>query len=1380
MLDAVSLETLADALGHRAARTPERTAYVFLADGEREQDRLTYAELDARARAIAAALSREVGPGERALLLYPPGLEFVAAFFGCLYAGVVAVPAYPPRSPRMLPRLLAILADAQPAALATISSLQRLRGWMERTSENTALSWLATDELKPAPAGWGPPAPDGDAVAFLQYTSGSTAAPKGVMVTQANLVHNQRVIRDACGHSEESVFVSWLPLYHDLGLIGNLLQATWVGAPCVLMAPVAFIQSPVRWLRAVSRYRATTSGGPNFGYDLCMRKIPLADREGLDLSSWRVAFNGAEPVRAETLARFTEAFAPAGFRRTAFYPCYGLAEATLMVSGNTPGEEPSVRGSSVGCGRILPELEAVIVNPVTATPCAHGQVGEIWLAGGSVARGYWNRPEESEQTFGAYLEDGRGPFLRTGDLGFVDGGQLFIASRIKDLIILRGRNHYPQDLELTAERSHPALRPGGGAAFAVDIAGKERLVLVHEVERYAGDPGEIATAVRSAIAAEYEALVHEVVLVAPGGVPKTTSGKVQRRSCREQYLADGLAVVWRSALPAEAVEEPAAAPGALREVLAATPATEREDLLESWLQSTFARLARVDSAAVERDRPLAQYGLDSLVAMELKNAVAAELGAELSSAALLEGLTLRAAARLVLAASPEGTQDRAAGAARPEATSHPLSWNQRSLWVLHRLAPESAAYHISGAARLPQGVDPERLRRALQALVNRHAILRTIYEERPEGPVQRIVERHEAVFQCEDASLWSEEELRRRIHEEAFRPFDLARGPVFRAALFSRGREAWLVLAVHHIAADLWSLAVLTRELGILYGERAERLPEAEVTYLDFARWQEGMLAGPRGERLWEHWWRRLDGAPPLELPTDHPRPPVQGFRGVSRTLRLESGLLAGVEALARGRNCTLFVALLAGFQALLARYSGQQDFLVGAPTTGRGSARWADVAGYFVDLVALRTGLAGDPTVDDLLARARREALDAFEHQDFPFALLAERLQPERHPGRPPLIQAVLSWERAPAPELAGLAAFALGEAGARLSLHGLELESAALPSPGAQRDLTLLAAELDGRLVLSMQADADLFEGVTIERLLGHFAALLRGMAAAPERRIADLEMLSGLERQSLLIEWNATAAEIPRACIHELVEAWAERTPEAPALLGPDGWISYGELRGRAWGLAHGLLARGLRSEEVVGVCLERSPGIVIAALGILAAGGAYLPLHPAHPPERLSSLLADAGARFVLTREGLAGRLRGAAAEPLLTDVLAEPSVTRPPRRDAPESLAYVIYTSGSTGTPKGSGLRHAGLVNLVTWTREAFEVVPADRMAQVAAPGFDVAVWEVWSCLAAGAALLFPPDPVIASPPDLWSWVEANGVTLCFLPTPLMDLVLGEG
>ncbi|MEO6193501.1 MAG: fatty acyl-AMP ligase, partial [Thermoanaerobaculia bacterium] len=480
--------TLVELLRMRAMSQPERRAYTFLLDGEREEVHLSYGELDRQARAIAARLQELGVEGERALLLYPPGLQYAAAFFGCLYAGVTAVPVYPPRPNRPDPRFLAILADARARVVLTTSAI--LPNAERLLQADAPVAWLATDGLDSKGAEeWRDPAVRPEQLAFLQYTSGSTSAPKGVMVSHGNLVHNERLIERAFGMTAESVVVGWLPLYHDMGLIGNLLQPLWAGCSCVLMSPVDFLQKPLRWLAAVSRYGGTVSGGPNFAYDLCARKIRPEDRAGLDLSRWAVAFNGAEPVRAETLDRFASAFAGCGFRREALFPCYGLAEATLFVAGAAVGEPPVVgRFNAPGLERhravadpdgrplvssgrpalLAPGQEVAIVDPESGARLPEAAVGEIWVAGPSVAKGYWSRPEPPESTFQALTRDGQGPFLRTGDLGFLVGGELFVAGRAKDLIIIRGRNHYPQDIEMTVEASHAALRPGCGAAFSVD------------------------------------------------------------------------------------------------------------------------------------------------------------------------------------------------------------------------------------------------------------------------------------------------------------------------------------------------------------------------------------------------------------------------------------------------------------------------------------------------------------------------------------------------------------------------------------------------------------------------------------------------------------------------------------------------------------------------------------------------------------------------------------------------------------------------------------------------------------------------------------------------------------------------------------------------
>ncbi|WP_428305654.1 aminotransferase class I/II-fold pyridoxal phosphate-dependent enzyme [Lacipirellula sp.] len=676
--------TLVELLRHRALHQGDDLGYRFLLDGEKSTLEWTYADVDRKARAIAASLQAMDMQGERALLLYPSGLDFVAAFFGCLYAGVIAVPAYPPRRNRNMARIDAIANDAEAKiALTTFEVLERVQTMIADTPALQRIRWRATDQWDDELADqWRRPDVHGDTLAFLQYTSGSTGTPKGVMLTHSNLMHNSAMITYAFEHSRSGSGCFWLPLYHDMGLIGGILQPLYMGRLNTLLSPTHFLQRPVRWLQAISQSGSTISGGPNFAYDLCAEKVTAEQKRTLDLSRWSLAFNGAEPVRAETIERFSNAFAECGFRREAFYPCYGLAEATLIVAGGYKQSEPVVQSFDlhalekhevvpaptgaeharelVGSGGNLLDQNIVIADPDTFEPCTANQVGEIWVSGPSVAQGYWRREDATHETFQARLRDGRGPFLRTGDLGFLHKGELFVTGRLKDLIIIHGVNYYPQDIEQSIGVAHEKVKLGVAAAFAVGDQGAERLVVVQETERGRNlDFEEIITAIRKRIAGDFELPVAAVVLLKTGSIPKTSSGKIQRHACQAGYLAGTLAAVatWSAEtgqveviksvrrrdsdegddesdgleVAADLPQKPAPAPAAINGFAAHKPAPvkvaapagadprltgNRPQIIEV-VYAKVREIGRERVGALDWDTNIVELGLDSLERMEI-------------------------------------------------------------------------------------------------------------------------------------------------------------------------------------------------------------------------------------------------------------------------------------------------------------------------------------------------------------------------------------------------------------------------------------------------------------------------------------------------------------------------------------------------------------------------------------------------------------------------------------------------------------------------------------------------------------------------------------------------------------------------------------------
>jgi acyl-CoA synthetase (AMP-forming)/AMP-acid ligase II/acyl carrier protein len=661
--------TLVDLLRYRAEHQKDKTAYIFLIDGEKEEIKLTYGQLDTQARAIAAKLQEKFSPGDRAILLYPPGLEFISGFFGCLYAGIIAVPVYPPNPADMkksMDKLKGIISNCQPkVALTTKDIILKLRLLSVRYSALRKMKLIASDNVKINSAEkWKDPEINDDDLAYLQYTSGSTGTPKGVIVSHKNTIVNIRMMLNNVHDTENSIFFGWVPTYHDLGLVGHVFYALYVGGLSVLMSPIHFLQKPVRWLKGITKYKVTGSSGPNFACNLVVNKITDKEKKELNLSSLDLLLLGAEPIKHTTLKNFTQTFASCGLKKQALYPCYGLAEATLSVSGSLKKDTPiflSLEKNSLkqnlvkepdkgepnfivaGSGRPLPKEKLLIVDSNTLGKCPDKKIGEIWVQGPNIAKGYWNNPEQTKETFHAYLADtGEGPFLRTGDLGFIKDRELFITGRLKDLIIIRGKNHYPQDIELTVEQSYPAFRHGCSAAFSVDVQNEEQLVIVQEIKSdYINkvNTDEAVSSVRTAVAQNHELDLYAIVFIKPRTIPKTSSGKIRRRACKTAFLEN------KSKKIAKVISEPLDSielsnDSTILETLKNAETSQWQAILHSYLQYNIARSLNVPVFQVDTEKSLISLGINSLKVADLKGTIDEELGIDMDITKLMEGMSI--------------------------------------------------------------------------------------------------------------------------------------------------------------------------------------------------------------------------------------------------------------------------------------------------------------------------------------------------------------------------------------------------------------------------------------------------------------------------------------------------------------------------------------------------------------------------------------------------------------------------------------------------------------------------------------------------------------------------------------------------------------------
>ncbi|HLK39138.1 MAG TPA: amino acid adenylation domain-containing protein [Polyangiaceae bacterium] len=1365
---------LIDALRARAAEEPDRVAFRFLDGRGQEPACWTYAELERRATAIGEHLRGLGAGGSPVIVVHPPGLEYIAALFGCWHAGAIAVPAYPPRSARLADRLRSILADSRARLALTLAAevdrierpLRRSSGAAEPSSDADGLTspaWIATDRI----AASEPPGQDGarrddagpDAIAILQYTSGSTGTPKGVVLPHAAVISNIEAIARRAEITRKDRMVSWLPPYHDMGLVTGILLPVFLGMAVTHLSPAAFIHRPLAWLQAIDRYRTTISGAPNFAYELCVRRTTGRQRSEVDLRSWRIAFVGAERVRVPTLERFTEAFAVSGFEGRALRPCYGLAEATLGVSLGAPGipmSSMAIDASALGRGRVAPATvdatsvtvvgcgppldgcDVAVVDPETTRRRADGEVGEIWVRSPGTGRGYWGQlGVDCDAVFRAQIAGDTGGYLRTGDLGFLRDGELYVTGRIKDLLILSGVNHHPEDIEATVTPSHPALRVAGCAAFSVEADGEERLVVVHELD-IARKPSalEVADAVRRAVAG-HELMVHELVLVAPGALPKTSSGKVQRGLCRDFYLTGRFTAI---------AHEPPRAP--TPPVSPASPLTDR-------VRVVMAELLGVEDFSADDD--FFGLGGDSLLATQLVSRIRERLGMDVSLHTVFDARSpSRLAARLEQSPARRASEPPVVRVRRDSRV--PLSFSQERMWYLHQLDPLGAAYNVAGALSIEGPLDVGAFERALAEVVARHEVLRSNYVTVEGEPRVQIAPT--APFAVARVDLSGDPDGPRRAlalaSALAAAPFDIARDPLVRVALYRTGTDRHVLTAtMHHLVTDAWSMGVMVREAfghydALVDGREVPPQAPEEPGYFDYAAWQRERLVDDGLRDDLDYWTQRLAGAEPLSLPTDGPRPLRRSAAGGFEPVNLPTALLASVRSLGVEHGATPFMTFLSAFVLLLHRYTGQTDVVVGVPVANRNRLASEGLVGSLVNMLPVRIGCTSDMTFADLLRRVRDATIGAFSHQDLPFERLIAALHVARIPGESPLVRVMFDYQNAP---------LQVGRAG------GLSLSPLTIVRGASQFDLSLVVLDSELGHLAGVEYSADLYVPATMRRLLGHFVTIVESVVRDSNQRVFEVALLTAGETDELLAWANASFDVGPaRDVVCERFRQRAAATPDALAVSDEAGALTYGEVDVRATALASRLRAMGAGPGVRIAVVLERSRHGPVAMLATMMTGAAYVPVDPRYPPARVRFLLADADARIVIAQRDLVATLSIDSdavvyADDVATAIDAPPAGGHASARCDPSAAAYVLYTSGSTGKPKGVVVTHGALSNFLRSMEREPGMTAADRLLSVTTVAFDIAGLELWLPLVTGARVHVAPGEVVADGARLRELVE---------------------
>jgi amino acid adenylation domain-containing protein len=1296
----------------QAEKTPGDVAVLF------EETQLSYGELNERANKLADRLRTfGVGPEQVVGVMLERSVEMIVGILATLKAGGAYLPLDPSYPSE---RLEFMIEDAKPVVILTAEG-------------PSATDY--TDQIR------GSDPSDPRHPCYVIYTSGSTGRPKAVVMPHRAAVNLINFQIQSSGQEGRLRTLQFASLSFDVSF-QEIFSTLCAGGSLVLLREETR-RDARELLRVITEQRVERLFLP---FVALQHLAEAADRDEHVPSSLRQVITAGEQLKITP--QVTRLFQR--LNGCTLDNHYGPTETHLATMWKLEGD--------AGAWARLPPIGKPISNAQiyvlddALQPVPVGVTGELYIGGAQLARGYLNRPDQTAERFIPHPFDHDGERLyRTGDLArYSADGVLEYGGRRDLQVKVRGFRVEVGEIEAVLKQ-HDSVQQAV-VTVRKDESSRKRLVAYIIAARTSIPPA--SAELRRHLKHKLPEYMIPSLFVRLDALPLTNSGKVDRR-----------------ALPApepgqEERDEEYVAP---------------RSVVEEMLASIWSEV--LSGVKVGVNDNFFELGGHSLLATQVMSRVREAFGIEIALRSLFEQPTVEGLAETIGEALRAGLKvPPRIERAKRDGNLMPLSFAQQRLWFLDKFEQDSSFYNLPATVRICGAtLDVSALEKSLREVTQRHEILRTTFTIIEGQPLQVISPESHFNLPLSDLSqlppAQRDAEAQRLAREEALRPFDLSTGPLIRARLLRLAKlpaeEDILLISMHHIVSDGWSMGVFVREMAALYEAYAagaeSALKDLSIQYGDFAVWQREWLQGEVLERQLAYWCKQLADVPPvLEFPTDYPRPPVRTFNGVAMSLNLPRSLSEELKVLSRREGVTLFMSLLAAFQVLLQRYSGQEDIAVGTPVAHRTRAETEELIGFFVNTLVLRTDVSGNPTFRELVQRVKETALGAYAHQDVPFEKLVEELAPERNLSVTPLFQVMFAMENTPSPEI---------------RLKDLQLSLLETARETAKFDIVLVMWETAEGLEGSLEYSTDLYKEATMQRLLCQFQTLLEGVAADPNARLADLPLLTASEQQRL-IDWNDTRKDLPQElCVHQLFESQVELSPHAPALIFDEQQITYHQLNGKANQLAHHLRDLGVGPEKIVAVCMERSIEMVVGLLGILKAGAAYLPLDPTYPKERLTFMLNDARAAVVLTQTNLKDVLPELETALVCLDAdwphIARHSEQNPITSVYSQNLAYLVYTSGSTGEPKGVQVQHGSVVNLCKWHQSAYDIGPKDRATQVTPLVFDGSVWELWPYLTSGASVYLADEWTLASPSMLVQWLAQNQITVSFLPTLLAHAVLQE-